>query len=235
MEGLFILLFVICLIAVIIGLISPNVVVRWGTQEEKTRKNVLKYYGIGMLLFFVLTGVFSGNSDQNIEQDKHVPSGITAEKATDNKDQSVAMVISKIEALGDINAITLEQSEDVKAVRAAYELLDSEQKSFVTNLTSLNWAEEKLVSLQAERDKEAAVQAQAKAEQELAIQQAAAEKQESAELETVQVQDNYTVYITETGEKYHRDGCQYLRQSKISVSKSDAINLGKTPCSRCNP
>lgn len=42
-----------------------------------------------------------------------------------------------------------------------------------------------------------------------------------------------TVYITRTGSKYHRDGCQYLRQSQIAISLSDAKARGYTPCSRC--
>ncbi len=44
-----------------------------------------------------------------------------------------------------------------------------------------------------------------------------------------------TVYITKTGSKYHRDGCQYLRQSQIPVSLEDAKREGYGPCSRCNP
>jgi hypothetical protein len=44
-----------------------------------------------------------------------------------------------------------------------------------------------------------------------------------------------TVYITESGAKYHRDGCQYLSHSQIAISKDDAIAQGYTPCSRCNP
>ena len=43
------------------------------------------------------------------------------------------------------------------------------------------------------------------------------------------------VYITETGEKYHRAGCQYLSKSCIAISRSSAISQGYTPCSRCNP
>lgn len=43
------------------------------------------------------------------------------------------------------------------------------------------------------------------------------------------------VYITETGAKYHRAGCQYLRKSKIGISKDDAIAQGYTPCSKCDP
>ncbi|MDD3719518.1 MAG: thermonuclease family protein [Actinomycetota bacterium] len=38
-----------------------------------------------------------------------------------------------------------------------------------------------------------------------------------------------TVYITKTGEKYHSDGCQYLRQSKIPISLSDAKARGYEP------
>ena len=45
----------------------------------------------------------------------------------------------------------------------------------------------------------------------------------------------YTVYITKTGEKYHRDGCRYLKKSKIAIDKSSAINQGYTPCSVCHP
>lgn len=44
-----------------------------------------------------------------------------------------------------------------------------------------------------------------------------------------------TVYITDTGEKYHSYGCQYLRKSCISISLSDAVARGYTRCSKCNP
>lgn len=41
------------------------------------------------------------------------------------------------------------------------------------------------------------------------------------------------VYVTNTGKKYHRDGCGYLSQSKIAISLDDAKARGYTPCSRC--
>jgi len=44
-----------------------------------------------------------------------------------------------------------------------------------------------------------------------------------------------TVYITETGSKYHRWGCQYLRQSCIPISLREAKRLGYTPCKVCKP
>jgi hypothetical protein len=44
-----------------------------------------------------------------------------------------------------------------------------------------------------------------------------------------------TVYITKTGEKYHRAGCRYLSSSKIAISLADAKARGYTPCSVCDP
>lgn len=52
---------------------------------------------------------------------------------------------------------------------------------------------------------------------------------------TPEPQTSVTVYITNTGEKYHRWGCQYLWNSSIPVSLQSALASGYTPCSRCNP
>jgi hypothetical protein len=246
MDILFFLLFLICLVALVIGLFNPKLVVRWGAQERRNRTSVFKYYGIGILLFFVLTGVFAENTD--LEREKENPNiSETSIEETVNADKRAAIEVdSKIESLGDIDSITLEKSNDVEVVRTNFDSLNSEQKRYVTKLEILIQAEDKLLFLQEEADKEAAAQAKAIADQEAAAQakaiadqeaaaRAAAEAQTKAELESAQSQNNYTVYITKTGEKYHRDGCQYLRQSKISISKSDAVNAGYTPCSRCNP
>ena len=35
--------------------------------------------------------------------------------------------------------------------------------------------------------------------------------------------------------KYHSDGCQYLKKSKIAIDINSAKSRGYTPCSRCNP
>lgn len=43
------------------------------------------------------------------------------------------------------------------------------------------------------------------------------------------------VYITRTGEKYHRAGCRYLSQSQIPIERQEAIRRGYTPCSVCRP
>lgn len=47
--------------------------------------------------------------------------------------------------------------------------------------------------------------------------------------------NSQTVYITETGKKYHRAGCRYLSRSEIAIKESSAISEGYTACSVCNP
>lgn len=42
------------------------------------------------------------------------------------------------------------------------------------------------------------------------------------------------VYVTNTGSKYHCSGCSYLK-SKNAITKTEAINKGYAPCSRCKP
>lgn len=46
---------------------------------------------------------------------------------------------------------------------------------------------------------------------------------------------NITVYITDTGEKYHTDGCRTLHESQYSVSLEEAKQRGYEPCGVCNP
>lgn len=46
-------------------------------------------------------------------------------------------------------------------------------------------------------------------------------------------EQSVTVYVTNTGGKYHRWGCQYLSQSCIPIFLDSAIRQGYTACSRC--
>jgi len=43
------------------------------------------------------------------------------------------------------------------------------------------------------------------------------------------------VYITKTGEKYHRGNCSYLSRSKIETTLGSAVSRGYGACSRCKP
>ena len=67
LNTLFLLLFFVCLIALIIGIIKPQAVVRWGSEEKRNRKSVLKFYGIGVVAMFILFGVTSEGTKKTEE------------------------------------------------------------------------------------------------------------------------------------------------------------------------
>lgn len=49
------------------------------------------------------------------------------------------------------------------------------------------------------------------------------------------ISNNVIVYKTQTGGKYHADGCRYLNKSKIETTIQHMKNEGLTPCSVCKP
>ena len=46
-------------------------------------------------------------------------------------------------------------------------------------------------------------------------------------------QSSETVYITETGARYHKENCHYLKYSKIETTKKKAEESHYTPCKVC--
>ena len=44
-----------------------------------------------------------------------------------------------------------------------------------------------------------------------------------------------TVYITKTGEKFHKSNCRYLKYSKKEITLKKALNYGYEACKVCKP
>lgn len=47
--------------------------------------------------------------------------------------------------------------------------------------------------------------------------------------------DGIIVYITDTGHKYHKEKCSYLKLTKNKITLAEAIEDGYTPCLVCVP
>ena len=60
------------------------------------------------------------------------------------------------------------------------------------------------------------------------------EQEENNDNSVINDNQSEVVYRTNTGKKYHRSGCSYLK-SKIETTVSEAQAMGLAPCSRCNP
>lgn len=47
--------------------------------------------------------------------------------------------------------------------------------------------------------------------------------------------DDVYVYVTESGDKYHKEDCRFLKKSKIKLTLEEAKEKGYKPCSVCKP
>lgn len=63
MDDLFLLIFLLSGIAILIGLVKPAIV---SLGKFNSRKQILKYYGIALIISFVLFGVFKDNPTEDI-------------------------------------------------------------------------------------------------------------------------------------------------------------------------
>ncbi len=57
-------------------------------------------------------------------------------------------------------------------------------------------------------------------------------KEEKAESKT-EFKDSDVVYVTKSGKKYHTADCSFLKKTKLAVTKREAEQSGKTPCTKC--
>lgn len=54
-------------------------------------------------------------------------------------------------------------------------------------------------------------------------------------IESYAADGSTVVYITKTGECYHKGTCSSLKKSKIETTMQDAVNSGLRPCKKCKP
>ncbi len=49
------------------------------------------------------------------------------------------------------------------------------------------------------------------------------------------IKEDKKVYLTESGEKYHKEGCSALKNGSREVSESEVKHAKIPPCQRCKP
>jgi len=170
----------------------------------------------------------------------------------------IGVLITEIAALPEV---TLESEESIGTLMSQYNSLSADQKKEVVNYKDLKNADQKLQTLKKEKKeaedkaaKEAAELAAKEAAEKAAAEQAAREAEEKAAAEALAAQqaaeaeaartraaqeaveayNNTTVYISNSGHKYHEAGCYHLKSSH-PISRGEAIAQGYTPCAHCNP
>ncbi len=209
---------------------------------NKVKSVLLAIFAISTVLLSVNTYTCSNTNDDLLEQVKLISNEnvkLQSEKEQlsvlkDNLSTEIEeykVIVSTyentIDELRFNNAELESENAEIELYRDTYKSLESECNDLKTENSTLQ-SENKELRNQLEK--------QAKANDSSSGDSSSGSASDNASIVT-NTEDNtsYTVYITETGNKYHSGSCSYLRKSKISISKSDAVSRGYTACSRCNP
>ncbi|GAA0076215.1 hypothetical protein UT300005_05930 [Clostridium sp. CTA-5] len=83
------LLFFMCLVCFITGLIKPDKIVFWKAPNERTKKDVLKYLGTTTAILFVLVGVFNHNSSQSTTTTNNVTNSKSQTETVKKTDENI--------------------------------------------------------------------------------------------------------------------------------------------------
>jgi flagellar biosynthesis GTPase FlhF len=128
LNTLFLVLFYVCLIALIIGIIKPQVVVRWGAEEKRNRKSVLKFYGIGVIAMFILFGVTSDNTKKTEEVNTEAkPAKAEQKKELTAEEKAAAEQAAAEKAAAEKAAAEKAAAEKAAAEQAAAEKAAAEK------------------------------------------------------------------------------------------------------------
>jgi len=218
MDYLFFFLSFLSLIALILGLINPKIVLKWGDSEKRTRKKAFKLYAAVFVLFFILFAAVLPNSSptasvNEIDQsnsDISSPEKISKSTDTLEIDEKIALEIdNKIIELGGIDKISLEQLDLINSISAKYNSLTSEQQNLVENYTLLDAAQKKVNYLKSEA--EAAALAEVESEKQ------AAERAALEESIAKESQENMT-------EKDYKSLCIDYSYAEITKDENTYLN-----------
>ncbi len=125
-------------------------------------------------------------------------------------------------------ALAVDGSGDDLSATVTFVLDEAKTQEIADAKAEAQRAAEEEAARQAEAERQAAEEAERQA--------AEAEAARQAEAAAAEAQRNeQTVYITDTGSKYHNAGCRHLKESKHAISLSEAQARGYEPCKHRQP
>ena len=204
-------------------------------NEEKSTKKWIKY---GAIVFSILLIVGMATTDTQSMPDNAVNNYNTAVAVSSN---SVLENITENNVIEDTNTTENTISNTVNTNETENEISKNTVIENIIDVENTVIEDKETNSVEnttIEKETEAKTTSQKKAS-EPSVQASSTQTQETKPATTqtrqapVTTPNSATVYITDTGSKYHRDGCQYLRKSKHAISLDSATSQGYSPCSRC--
>lgn len=139
MNNLMLLLFLLCLVCLIIGVIKPTFVIRWGELKKRNRKSVFKYYGIGLIITFILFGVSIPKSGTSENKPKTIQKGNSSKIEKNTSSQTATVRHTKNDSLADVayydktfkyvsNILVTSDIHDITSLNKALDQLSAKMK-----------------------------------------------------------------------------------------------------------
>jgi len=125
----------------------------------------------------------------------------------------------------DDKIVELQQEEKKNEINQSIQTLENEKQKLEEEKKSLETEKETLTSEIEELKKTSSILTEKK--------NAKVSTSSTPTTTTVQNTNSAIVYVTNTGKKYHKSSCSYLKKSKIEMSLSEAQSKGYTACSKC--
>lgn len=179
-------------------------------------KERIKTISIVFLLFIIFCFAISDDSQKNVELKKQV------EELTKQTEELTTQITTVNNKLEEKQKKLEEKSREVTTLQEEKTKLESEKQTLNQEIEELKTSKANKTSTQTSTSP-SLTSAQKTS------------SSSSSNAENVSTSNSYTVYITDTGKKYHSAGCSYLKNSKHAISKDSAISQGYSACSKCNP
>lgn len=122
MDNLFLILFLLSFVGLIVGLISPSSVIRWG--NKRTRGRVFLTYGLAMVVFFILFGVTTPPVEKEKERLAAIPSATKEERQKSGVAPAPTVAQEKI-AMPKYSVLDEDVYDDAGATKITFNILVS--------------------------------------------------------------------------------------------------------------
>ncbi len=208
-------------------------------KEKKTKRIYQKWWFWTILVIAILMFSSIGQTNDVQTKEANLKEATQTKQIDEEKEKQIAEEKIKQEEQKKAEEEKAKQEEIKKA---------EEEKAKQEELQKQEEEKQRVAAEEAKRKEEEQKQqeAQKRASQNSGKTSTSTTKQSSSSTTTSTKQKTTTannnnqsnsqvVYITKTGGKYHRSGCQYLKKSCIQTTLGAAKSSGYGACSKCKP
>lgn len=130
MDIILFLISFVCIIALIIGMIKPSLVIRWGNCSKVSRSSVLKYYGAGFFIAFILFIIVIPKEDISETTSNEIKvEAPVIEKTAEEKAEEEKIANEKAEAKKAEEAEKVAQAEKTRLEKEAQDKIIADAKA----------------------------------------------------------------------------------------------------------